>query len=152
MRRNLSEDKITKMVQERDALREADLERLLDAIDASGILNKRFTKSEMREHLATFLPKDPRPSKSAQITNKLEMMNMRQSHIDRKLDTRQKILLGAFLMDLLSEDTDARDTLIPKLKEFIKRGTASQADRNTRAIAPLLESWGAGSATESNNE
>ena len=77
---------------------------------------------------------------------------MRQSHIDRKLDTRQKILLGAFLMDLLTEDTDARDTLVPKLQEFIKRGTSAQADRNTRAIAPLLESWGAGSATESNNK
>ena len=152
MRRNLSDDKVAAMIQERDALREADLERLIDAAEASGILNKRFTKAEMREHLATFLPKDSRPSKSAQITNKLEMINMRQSHIDRKLDTRQKILLGAFLMDLLSEDTDARDTLIPKLKEFIKRGTPAQADRNTRAIAPLLESWGAGSVTESGDE
>lgn len=149
MRRNLSDDKIAKMIEERDALRDADLERLLDAIEASGILNKRFTKAEMREHLATFLPKDSRPSKSAQITNKLEIMNMRQSHIDRKLDTRQKILLGAFLMDLLSEDSEARGSLIPKLKEFVKRGTPSQADRNTRAIAPLLESWEAGSASES---
>ena len=152
MRRNLSDDKIAKMVQERDALREADLERLLDAIEASGILNKRFTKAEMLAFLKSYAPKDPRPSKSAQLTNKLEMINMRQSHIDRKLDTRQKILLGAFLIDLLNEDIDAQSTLIPKLKEFVKRGTAAQADRNTRTIAPLLENWGAGSASESGDE
>jgi hypothetical protein len=152
MRRNLSDDKISAMIQERDALREADLERLIDAAETSGILNKRFTKAEIVAFLKSYDPKDPRPSKSAQLTNKLEMMNMRQSQIDRKLDTRQKILLGAFLMDLLSEDTDARGTLLPKLKEFVKRGTPAQADRNTRAIAPLLESWEAGSASESGDE
>ena len=152
MRRNLSDDKIAKMIQERDALREADVERLLNALDASGLLNKRFTKAEMQAFLKSYDPKDPRPSKSAQLTNKLEMINMRQSQIDRKLDTRQKILFGAFLIDLLSEDDDARGTLIPKLKEFIKRGTAAQADRNTRTIAPLLESWEAGLASESAGE
>ena len=67
---------------------------------------------------------------------------MRQAQNDRKLDTRQRILLGAFLMDLLTENEDARGTLIPKLKTFIKRGSASQADRNTRTIKPLLDNWG----------
>ena len=66
---------------------------------------------------------------------------MRQAQNDRKLDTRQKILLGAFLMDLLNEDKDARDSLIPKIETFIKRGSTSQADRNAQTIKPLIDSW-----------
>ena len=134
-------EKLGALIRERDELQEIELDRLLDAAIASGILERRFTKAEMTAFLKSFQSKDSRPSKSTQLTNRLEAMSMRQAQNDRKLDTRQKILLGAFLMDLLNEDKDARDSLIPKLETFIKRGSTSQADRNAQTIKPLIDSW-----------
>ena len=166
---------VEELRRERDELQEIELDRLLDAAIASGILERRFTKAEMIAFLKSFQSKDSRPAKSTQLTNRLmrihvllrpnslplpaverefvhnrdpltrgfalEAMSMRQAQNDRKLDTRQKILLGAFLMDLLNEDKDARDSLIPKIETFIKRGSTSQADRNAQTIKPLIDSW-----------
>ena len=80
-------------------------------------------------------------SLSKQLSNKLEAMGMREAKMDRKLDARQKILLGAFLMDLLNEDEDMRPTLLPKLEDFINRGNQSQATRNMRTLEQLMDGW-----------
>jgi hypothetical protein len=136
-----SDKKHAALLQEHADLRDQEFTRLIEAAEQSGILDARFTKTELVAFLKTFNPKDSKPSKSKQLSNKLEAMGMREAQMDRKLDARQKILLGAFLMDLLNEDEDMRATLLPKLETFINRGNQSQATRNMRTLKQLMDGW-----------
>ena len=141
MRRKISDEKRAAYLQEHADLRDQEFTRLIEAAEQSGILDSRFTKTELVAFLKTFCPKDPKPSKSKQLSNKLKAMGMREAQMDRKLDARQKILMGAFLIDLLNDDEDMRATLLPKLEDFINRGNQSQAMRNMRTLEQLMDGW-----------
>ena len=86
--------------------------------------------------------------KEQQKINELEIkINREKQNLDKKL-TRQKILLGAFLIDTLEKDQvqGLRDYIAKRLPEYLTRET----DR--KLLKGLVENLGGTMAAENNED
>ena len=117
-----------------------DEERLLRAARASGYFDRRVTSTHAKAMFTAFLKSHSvRQSQLARLKQEKKRMAARVSEEQRRLDARQKILLGSFLIAQFEHDPAFLAKMQPQLDKFLSlHKDAKVAESNKEALAHWL--------------
>ena len=62
-------------------------------------------------------------------------------NVRRKDETRQKIILGSFLIAQMNYNPALRNQLVPELEKYLNLSRSPSAKNNQELIQPLLDNW-----------
>lgn len=134
-------DKLQQMRDEAARITKREEERLIRTARNAGYFDRRVTTPELEEVIKQGLEALPvKFSQLHKLKDKIAMAQHRISTQDRKLDTRRKILLGAFLMAQVKHRPEEFDWVPHELEKFLNTHTSDKiAVSNKEALADWLK-------------